>query len=34
MIGGIPHALAPFEVDPDQTWKRVGKRRLLQLHTG
>ena len=28
MIGGIPHLLAPPEIDPSQTWKRLGKQRV------
>lgn len=27
MIHGIPHVLAPPEIDPTQTWKRKGRRR-------
>ena len=34
MIGGIPHVLAPPEVDPSQTWKRAGKSRVLLPRTG
>ncbi|HEX4443700.1 MAG TPA: DUF222 domain-containing protein [Galbitalea sp.] len=28
MIGGIPHVLAPLEVDPSQRWKRAARPRL------
>jgi hypothetical protein len=28
MIGGLPHLLAPPEIDPSQTWKRVGGSRV------
>lgn len=30
MIGAIPHLLAPPEIDPSQTWKRLGKQRVRQ----
>jgi hypothetical protein len=31
MIDRIPHLLAPPEIDPTQTWKRLGKSRLAKL---
>lgn len=34
MVGGIPHVLAPPEVDPSQTWKRVGRSRVQFRQTG
>jgi hypothetical protein len=34
MMGGIPHVLAPPEIDPSQTWKRVGKQRVRLGLTG
>jgi hypothetical protein len=34
MIGGIPHVLAPPEIDPGQTWKRLGKSRIRFRGTG
>jgi len=29
MIGGRPHLLAPFHIDPAQTWRPVGNSRIL-----
>ena len=34
MINGIPHVLAPPEIDPSQTWKRVGRPRVRLRRTG
>jgi hypothetical protein len=34
MVGGIPHVLAPPEVDSSQTWKRVGRSRVQFRQTG
>jgi Domain of unknown function (DUF222) len=34
MVNGIPHVLAPPEVDPGQTWKRVGRSRVPFRRTG
>lgn len=34
MIGGIPHLLAPPEIDPSQTWKRLGRSRVRLRRTG
>jgi hypothetical protein len=34
MIGGIPHLLAPPEIDPGQTWKRLGKPKVQFPYTG
>ena len=34
MIGGIPHVLAPPEIDPTQTWKRAGRPRMSLRSTG
>jgi hypothetical protein len=34
MVGGIPHVLAPPEIDPGQTWKRVGRPRVRFRQTG
>jgi hypothetical protein len=34
MINGIPHVLAPPEIDPGQTWKRVGRPRVQFRRTG
>jgi hypothetical protein len=34
MIDGIPHVLAPPEIDPTGTWKRLGRPRLPLRRTG
>ena len=34
MMNGIPHVLAPPEIDPSQTWKRVGRPRVDLRRTG
>jgi hypothetical protein len=34
MINGTPHVLAPPEIDPGQTWKRVGRPRVELRRTG
>jgi len=34
MINHIPHLLAPPEIDPTQTWKRLGKQRIHHRQTG
>jgi Domain of unknown function (DUF222) len=34
MIRGIPHVLAPPEIDSSQTWKRLGRRRVRLRKTG
>ncbi len=34
MIDGIPHVLAPPEIDPGQTWKRLGKQRVRLRRSG
>jgi hypothetical protein len=33
MVAGIPHLLAPPEIDPTQTWKRLGKQRVELVST-
>jgi Domain of unknown function (DUF222) len=34
MIGGVPHVLAPPEIDPAQSWQRVGRSRVQFPRTG
>jgi hypothetical protein len=34
MIGGIPHLLAPPEIDPQQKWKRLGRPKVQLRQTG
>jgi hypothetical protein len=34
MMDGIPHVLAPREIDPQQTWKRLGKSRVRVWRSG
>jgi hypothetical protein len=34
MIAGIPHVLAPPEVDPGQTWRRLGRPRVQLRKSG
>ncbi len=34
MVGGIPHLMAPFMIDSEQRWKRVGRPRVRLANTG
>jgi hypothetical protein len=34
MVNGRPHLLAPFAIDPAQTWRPVGKSRVILGRTG
>jgi hypothetical protein len=34
MVNGIPHVLAPPEIDPSQMWKRAGRSRVALRRTG